>query len=75
MQNALDGLLASLVAKLGAASPFAKAIGPAALAVGDILVNLVISGSLDGTDLAGAGGALVAAVIAYLLPNGSKAKA
>ena len=65
----ITSLLTSLVAKLGAASPFAKAVGPAAVGVLDILANLIITGGLDRADLSGAVGALVAAAIAYFLPN------
>lgn len=69
--STIDSLLGQLADLLGPLSPFTKAVVPGALALAVAVVNSIING-IDQTSLLIAGTGLVAALVAYFVPNRPK---
>lgn len=68
----MQNLIASLLAKLGAVSPFAKAVVPSVAGLVGALLNMALSGSFNATSIGSLAGGVVTAIIVYLTPNKPK---
>ena len=69
MVDAIQGLIALLVGRLGVLSPFAKAVGPAVGALVAALVNMAFAGSFNTNSIVILAVGVAAALVTYVLPN------
>lgn len=68
----MQTLIAALLSKLGAVSPFAKALVPSVAGLLGALANMALAGSFDSTSIGVLVGGVVTAIITYLVPNTAK---
>lgn len=70
----MQNIITNLLSKLGALSPFAKAIVPSVAGLVGSLLNMALAGSFNATSIGALAGGVVTAVVTYLIPNAAKAK-
>lgn len=70
MKSFVLSILAQLSKLVASASPFAKAITPAALALAVSLVNMGFAGRFDVTSIVTLASGLLASILTYVVPNG-----